>query len=72
MIEMIEKLLDKGVAYQGGDGSIYYAIHKFPRYGCLSHLHLDELQAGASERVAADEYEKDNVADFVLWKSYDP
>ena len=51
MIRMIEVLLEKGMAYAGGDGSVYYPIHKFPRYGCLSHLHLDELQAGASERV---------------------
>lgn len=71
MITLIEGLIEKGVAYKGGDGSIYYAISKFPRYGCLSHLHLDELQAGASERVAADEYEKEHIADFVLWKSYD-
>lgn len=72
MIEMINQLLAKGFAYTGGDGSVYYAIRKFPRYGCLSHLHLDELQAGASERVATDEYEKDNISDFVLWKAYDP
>lgn len=72
MIQVIEKLLANGVAYKGGDGSIYYAINKFPRYGCLSHLHLDELQAGASERITSDEYEKDHVADFVLWKAYDP
>lgn len=72
MIELIHQLMEKQVAYKGGDGSIYYAINKFPRYGCLSHLHLDELQAGASTRVAADEYEKDNVSDFVLWKAYDP
>lgn len=72
MIQMIEQLIAKGIAYRGGDGSIYYAIQKFPRYGCLSHLHLDELQAGASERVATDEYEKEHVADFVLWKGYDP
>lgn len=72
MIELIHKLIEKGVAYKGGDGSIYYAIRKFPRYGCLSHLNLDELQVGASTRVAADEYEKDNVSDFVLWKAYDP
>lgn len=71
MILMIEELLKKGIAYEGGDGSIYYAINKFEKYGCLSHLHLDDLQAGASDRVAADEYEKDNVADFVLWKKYD-
>lgn len=72
MIEMIQQLLDKGFAYKAGDKSIYYAIKKFSRYGCLSHLHLDELQAGASERVVHDEYEKDNVSDFVLWKAYDP
>lgn len=72
MIDMIQTLMDKGYAYQGQDGSIYYAIKKFPRYGCLSHLKLDELKAGASERVAADEYDKDNVSDFVLWKKYDP
>lgn len=72
MIAMIQVLLKKGVAYVGGDGSIYYAIKKFPRYGCLSHLNLDELQAGASERVANDEYDKDSAADFVLWKNYDP
>ncbi len=71
MIVMIEVLLEKQVAYRGGDGSIYFAIEKFPRYGCLSHIHLDELQAGASNRINADEYEKDHVADFVLWKSYD-
>lgn len=72
MIAVIETLLQKGVAYHGGDGSIYYAIAQFPPYGRLSHLKLNELQAGASERVASDEYEKDNVADFVLWKKYDP
>lgn len=72
MIAMVRQLMDKGIAYVGGDGSIYYAIQKFPRYGCLSHLKLDELKAGASERVAADEYDKENLADFVLWKKYDP
>lgn len=72
MIQMVQKLLEKKVAYEGGDGSIYFAINAFPKYGCLSHLHLDELQAGASERVASDEYDKDHVADFVLWKKYDP
>lgn len=72
MIEMIEKLLEKGFAYKGVDGCIYYSIRKFPRYGCLSHFHLDELQVGASERISTDEYEKENASDFVLWKSYDP
>ncbi|MBA3958071.1 MAG: cysteine--tRNA ligase [Parachlamydiaceae bacterium] len=71
MIQMIEVLIEKGFAYRGGDGSIYYAISKFPTYGCLSHLHLEDLQSGASHRVDNDEYEKDHVADFVLWKAYD-
>lgn len=72
MIAMIQRLLEKGVAYRGGDGSVYYSIRQFPTYGCLSHLHLDELQAGASQRVSSDEYDKEGVADFVLWKAYDP
>ncbi len=72
MIKIIQKLLDNGVAYKTSDGSIFYAIEKFPSYGRLSHLHLDELKAGASERVNVDEYEKEHIADFVLWKSYDP
>lgn len=71
MIEMIQQLIDRGVAYTGSDGSVYFAIKKFPHYGCLSHLHLDELRAGASERVNSDEYDKENVSDFVLWKAYD-
>ncbi len=72
MIQMIEKLLEKGMAYVGGDKSIYYPIEKFKNYGCLSHFKMDELQCGASERVDSDEYEKEHVADFVLWKAYDP
>lgn len=72
MIVMIEALLKEGVAYKGQDGSIYYDIDKFSSYGRLSHLHLDELKAGASERVEADEYDKEHIADFVLWKSFDP
>lgn len=72
MIKLTQGLLDKGIAYKGGDGSIYYAISKFPRYGCLSHLNLEDLKAGASERVSSDEYDKEHIADFVLWKKYDP
>jgi cysteinyl-tRNA synthetase len=72
MIEMIQGLIDKGVAYVGADSSVYFAIRKFPRYGCLSHLHLDELRSGASNRVQNDEYDKESVSDFVLWKAYDP
>lgn len=72
MIKIVEGLMQEGVAYKGADGSIYYDIDKFPSYGRLSHLHLDELKAGASERVVADEYDKEHIADFTLWKHYDP
>jgi len=72
MIQMIEKLVSQGHAYQGKEGSIYFRIKSFASYGRLSHLHLEELEAGASERIEVDEYEKDHVADFVLWKAYDP
>ncbi len=71
MIKMIEVLMQKKIAYIGGDGSIYYAIKQFPRYGCLSHLKLAELEVDASERISNDEYDKENAADFVLWKKYD-
>lgn len=71
MIAMIEQLMSKQMAYQGNDGSIYFPIAKFERYGCLSHLQLDQLVAGASQRVALDEYDKENASDFVLWKHYD-
>ncbi len=72
MIDFIQKLLDKGIAYRSKDKSIYYAIDKFPTYGKLSHLKMDELKVGAGEsQVASDEYEKDNLSDFVLWKAYD-
>lgn len=72
MVAMIQKLLDIGVAYRSQDQSIYFSISKFPSYGRLSHLHLDELQLGASERIIHDEYEKENATDFVLWKACDP
>jgi len=71
MIEMIETLLKKGMAYQGKEGSVYFSIRHFPSYGKLSHLCMEDLKAGASERVTTDEYEKESVADFVLWKAYD-
>lgn len=72
MIQMIEGLLSKGVAYRGTDGSVYFSIEKFPHYGCLSHLNMHELKAGASERITQDEYDKENLSDFVLWKAYEP
>lgn len=71
MIDMIKVLLDEGIAYQSKDGNIYFSIHKFPSYGRLSHLCLDHLKEGASERVHHDEYDRENASDFVLWKVYD-
>jgi cysteinyl-tRNA synthetase len=72
MIALTSALLDKGVAYRGEDGSIYFAIRKFPAYGRLSRLDQRELKTGASERVSADEYAKEDARDFVLWKAAKP
>jgi cysteinyl-tRNA synthetase len=72
MIEVIHGLLRRGVAYKGDDGSVYFAIARFPAYGRLSQLDRRELRAGASERVSADEYAKEDARDFVLWKAARP
>lgn len=69
MIVLIQRLLDRGLAYRSDDGSIYFSIARFPGYGKLAHIDLSGMQAGA--RVAQDEYEKENVADFALWKAWD-
>ena len=68
MVTIIKALLQKGIAYRGEDGSIYFAISKFPDYGKLSHLKTAELKAGA--RVSQDEYAKEEAQDFALWKAY--
>jgi len=69
MYEMIQTLIDKGFAYQGDSGNVYYAVNKFDRYGQLSNQHLDELSIGERVAVATD---KKNPLDFVLWKCTDP
>jgi cysteinyl-tRNA synthetase len=69
MIAIIEKLFDKGLAYKSDDGSVYFPIDKFPEYGKLAHLDREGMRSGA--RVAQDEYDKENAADFALWKGYD-
>lgn len=69
MIEIISGLIEKGYAYKGEDGSVYYDISKFKDYGKLAHINVDELQAG--KRVNHDEYTKDTAADFALWKAWD-
>jgi cysteinyl-tRNA synthetase len=70
MVVLIKKLLDKEIAYKTDDG-IYFNVKKFKEYGKLSGVKVDELKAGASERMKGDEYDKDNVKDFALWKFYD-
>ncbi len=70
MVTIIKTLLAKGIAYRGEDGSIYYAVSKFPDYGKLSHIKVGELKAGA--RVSQDEYAKEEAQDFALWKAWTP
>ena len=72
MVRLVEGLLAAGVAYRSDDGSVYFSIERFPAYGRLSRLDLRELRAGASERVSADEYAKEDARDFVLWKAARP
>ena len=72
MIRLVQGLLDRGVAYLADDGSVYFSIEKFPAYGRLSQLDRRELRAGASERVATDEYAKEDARDFALWKAARP
>lgn len=72
MIQMIQTLLAKKFAYKSPSGSVYFSIEKFPGYGKLSHFNLSELKVDASGDNEADEYGKDRIADFVLWKAYDP
>lgn len=70
MLSIIGKLLKKGLAYKGKDGSIYFDISKFKKYGKLSRLKKRDIKIGA--RVEADEYAKTEAQDFVLWKSRKP
>jgi len=72
MIQLVETLLENGTAYRGDDGSVYFAIQRFPAYGQLSRLDRRQLKAGASGRVSSDEYDKENAQDFVLWKAAKP
>jgi len=72
MIILIQGLIDKEIAYKTPDGNVFFRIEKFPSYGKLSHFCLEDLKVGASERVTGDEYDKENITDFVLWKAYDP
>ena len=70
MIAMIGTLMEKGHAYQAEDGSVYFRIASFPGYGKLARVDLENQRS--SQRVASDEYDKEAVADFALWKAWVP
>jgi len=74
MLDLISKLVERGVAYKATDGSVYFSIEKYQgcgcKYGQLVNLNFDEMRAG--QRVASDEYDKESVADFALWKARAP
>jgi len=67
MVDLIEKLLANGHAYES-DGSIYYRISSFPDYGKLSKINFAGNIPGASERIKSDKYDKEDARDFALWK----
>jgi len=70
MVAIIGRLLERGHAYRTDDGSIFFRISSWPAYGRLARLDPEQLQVG--ERVEADDYGKDDVRDFALWKGPKP
>jgi len=69
IIQMVETLIAKGIAYAADNGDVYYSVKEFPDYTKLSHRNLDELMAGA--RIEVENAKKD-PRDFVLWKAAKP
>ncbi|MEX2531680.1 MAG: cysteine--tRNA ligase [Gemmatimonadota bacterium] len=70
MIDLVGRLLDQGLAYTTDDGTVFFDISAFPEYGKLSRRDLDEGRTG--ERVTDDDYGKQDVRDFALWKGVKP
>jgi cysteinyl-tRNA synthetase len=70
MVALIETLIGRGHAYRTDDGSVFFRIASWPGYGRLARLDPERLRTG--ERVEADEYDKDDVRDFALWKAAKP
>jgi cysteinyl-tRNA synthetase len=70
MLAIVQRLVDRGLAYLADDGTVYFAIDKFKDYGKLSRLDTREVRAGA--RVLQDDYSKENAQDFALWKAAKP
>jgi len=71
MVVMIQQLLEKDFAYTGEDGSVYFDIKKFKKYGALSGLDLEKIHNQSQSRIKKDEYDKENAEDFALWKAWD-
>lgn len=75
-IAMIEQLIENGHAYVAGDGSVYYRVGAFKDYGKLSHFDPEALHSqttnSAGQLNQADEYDRETVADFALWKARKP
>ena len=69
MIALIETLMEKGFAYKASDGCVYFSIAKFEKYGQLARIDRDNQRDGV--RISNDEYAKDAVGDFALWKAWD-
>lgn len=69
MLDLIQILMDKGIAYVGDNSDVYFSVEKFPAYGELAHRELDKLQSGARIDI---ELAKKNPLDFVLWKQSKP
>ena len=69
MIAMITTLIERDLAYQAEDKSVYFRINRFPNYGHLAHFDLAELRS--TGRVKNDEYDKEHIGDFALWKAWD-
>ncbi|MCH7940164.1 MAG: cysteine--tRNA ligase [Candidatus Marinimicrobia bacterium] len=70
MVAGIQTLIDQGQAYTTDDGSVYFNISSYPEYGRLARLNPEQMVVG--ERVAADDYAKEEPRDFALWKGYKP
>jgi len=70
MVALIRQLLERGHAYRTDDGSVFFSIDSWPAYGRLARLDPEQQRVG--ERVEADEYAKDDVRDFALWKGPKP
>ncbi len=70
MVDLVKKLQEKGLAYKANDGNIFFKISAFPNYGKLQRLDMANMKPGT--RVDDDEYSKESVNDFALWKAYKP